>query len=111
MNWLKLDSEDKLQDILQESKNTNILVFKYSPGCIVNYVVKFLFEREWNEMEMKMKTYLLNIAENTGLSGKVEKITGITHESPQVFIFRDSTPVFNASHGRILFSEVRKFNN
>ncbi len=60
---------------------------------------------------MNVNILIMILAENTGLSGKVEKITGITHESPQVFIFRDSTPVFNASHGRILFSEVRKFNN
>lgn len=111
MKWLKLESEDKLNEILSESSNTNILVFKYSPRCIVNYIVKTLFEREWNEMEMKMKTYIVDVAENTGLSRKVENITGIIHESPQVFIFRNSTPVFSASHGKILFSEVRKFNN
>lgn len=111
MNWLKLDSEDKLSKIFKESNNTNILVFKYSPKCIVNYIVKTFFEREWNEMEMKMNTYLLNIVENKILSGEVEKITGIRHESPQVFIFRNSELVFNASHGKILFSEIRKFNN
>ena len=83
----------------------------FSPGNSVNYVVRFLLGREWNESEMNMKTYLADVDSNKSISAVIEKEFEINKESPQALIIDKGKVVFNVSYGRILFSELRKFSN
>lgn len=111
MNWIKADSVEKLDEIIAVSENEKVLVLKFSPKCSINYVVRFLLEREWHEGEMKMKTYLVNVVSNRDVSDKIENDTGIAHESPQALIIEKGKPVFSASHGRVVYSELKKYAN
>ncbi len=111
MNWIKADSADKLDEIIALSKNEKVLILKFSPKCSINYVVRFLLEREWNEGEMQMKTYIVDVLSNRELSDRMEKEFGVTHETPQAIILQNSQPVFTASHGKVIFSELRKYAN
>lgn len=111
MNWIKLENIDQIKEIEDLSEGQKVLLFKFSPGCAINYVVKNLLEREWAEGEMRMRTYLLDVADKKVLSAEISSRYSVEHESPQVIILEDSTPIFSASHGKILFSELRKFRN
>ncbi|NOS85180.1 MAG: DUF2847 family protein, partial [Ignavibacteria bacterium] len=84
---------------------------KFFPKCAINYVVRSLLEREWNEGEMQMKTYLVDVIANRELSDKIENEFGVTHETPQAIILQNSKPVSSASHGKVIFSELRKYAN
>jgi len=111
MNWIKIESSDIIEIIKQNSYSERVLIFKYSPNCSVSFVVKMLLEREWAENEMKMKTYMVDVVAFKKLSEQMESEFGIKHESPQVLIIENGKPVFSASHGAILYSEIRKFCN
>lgn len=111
MNWIKLDSLEKLEEMKTASENEKVLVLKFSPKCAINYVVRNLLEREWAEGEMRMKTYLLDVVADKSLSEQMEKDYGIDHESPQALIIQNGKVVFHASHGRVIYSELRKFAN
>ncbi len=111
MNWINLDSIDKINELKELSANQNVLVFKYSPKCVVNYIVRNLLEREWNEGEMNMKTYIVDVINYKDISKQIETDFDVNHESPQLLIIEKSKPVFTANHGRVLFSEIRKFAN
>lgn len=111
MNWINIDSSDKINEVKEISGSQKVMIFKYSPKCAINYIVRNLLEREWNGSEMLMKTYLVDVVSNKELSQKIEGEFGVSHESPQVLIIENSKPVFTASHGKILYSEIRKFAN
>jgi bacillithiol system protein YtxJ len=111
MNWISLDLPEKISEIKVISGNQRVLIFMFSPKDTVNYVVRFLLDREWNEDEMKMKTYVLDLAGTPELSNDIEKEFGVTTMAPQVLIIENGKAVFNASFGKILFSEIRKFSN
>ena len=111
MNWIKIDSTDTLDEMMNSSNEEKVLIFKFSPSCSVSYVVRNLLEREWNEKEMNMKTYMVDVISNRDISKKIEKEFKVRHESPQALIIEKSKPVFSADHGRILFSEIRKYAN
>ena len=111
MNWIKADSIEKIDEIKALSGSEKVLILKFSPKCSINYVVRFLLEREWNNGEMQMKTYLVDVLSNRELSDKIEKDFGVTHETPQAIILEKSKPVFSASHGKVIFSELRKYAN
>lgn len=111
MNWIKADSTKKIDEIKSLSGSEKVLILKFSPKCSISYVVRFLLEREWNEGEMQMKTYLVDVIANRELSDKIENEFGVTHETPQAIILQNSKPVFSASHGKVVFSELRKYAN
>lgn len=111
MNWIKADSTEKLDEIKELSKSEKVLILKFSTGCAVNYVVRNLLEREWVEGEMRMKAYIVDVLAAKEISKKIADYYKVEHESPQVLIVENGKPVFTASHGRVLFSEIRKHRN
>ncbi len=111
MNWIQIDSSEKINEIKELSGSQKVLILKYSPNCGISYIVRNLLEREWSEGEMRMKTYLLDVISNKDLSQKIESELGLVYESPQVLILEKSKPVFSASHGKVIYSEIKKFAN
>lgn len=111
MNWIKLDTPEKLEEMKTASENEKVLVLKFSPKCAINYVVRNLLEREWAEGEMRMKTYLVDVISGKSISDQLEKEYGVDHESPQALIIQNGKVVFHASHGRVIYSELKKFAN
>ncbi|MBE2218470.1 MAG: bacillithiol system redox-active protein YtxJ [Ignavibacteria bacterium] len=111
MNWIKLDSPEMLQEMKAASENEKVLVLKFSPKCAINYVVRNLLEREWAEGEMSMKTYIVDVISGKGISAQIEKDYGVDHESPQAIVIDKGKVVFHASHGKVIYSELRKFAN
>jgi len=111
MNWINADSTEKLDEIKELSNTEKVLILKFSSGCGVNYVVKNLLEREWVEGEMRMKTYIVDVLASKVLSNKIADDYGVKHESPQVLIIENGKPVFTASHGKVLYSEIKKHRN
>ena len=109
MNWINLDSTDKLNELKEISKDKKVLILKYSANSGVDYIVRSLLEREWNEGEMRMSTYLVDA--NNALAKQIESEFGLSNESPEVLILENSKPVFTAIHGKVIFSEIRKFAN
>jgi len=111
MNWINVDSIEKTGEIKELSKNHSVLIFKYSPRCIIDYIVRLLFQREWHEATMRMKTYLINVIEYKELSDKIANEFGVEHQSPQILIIENGKCIFSASHGKLKVSEIKQFAN
>ncbi len=111
MNWINIETEEKLWEIDEISINEKVLILKFSPGSVINFVVRRLLEREWAEGEMRMKTFLINADSNRELSESISEKYSVGRESPQIIIIDNRKPVFSASQGKILYSEIRKFRN
>ena len=56
---------------------------------------------QFGETHPDWPIYKLNVIERRELSDDVEDRLGIRHQSPQAFIIRDGSCVWNASHGDI----------
>lgn len=111
MNWINLDSKEQLNEVMELSKVKKVLIMKYSPSKGVDHIVMTLLEREWNEGEMRMKTYLLDTDVNVDLTKEIDSELNLTDETPQVLILENSKPVFDGLHGKIIYSEIRKYAN
>jgi bacillithiol system protein YtxJ len=111
MNWIKVETKENIADLKKISMNEKVLLFKFSPNCSINYIVKMFLEREWSNGEMKMNTYLVDIVSNKDISAEVAKEFGVEHESPQVLIISGGKADYAASHGKIVYSELKKFAN
>jgi bacillithiol system protein YtxJ len=53
----------------------------------------------------------VDIVSNKDISAEVAKEFGVEHESPQVLIISGGKADYAASHGKIVYSELKKFAN
>ena len=101
-NFFRIDDRAALDNLLSDSKQKTVLVFKHSNACPIS-------ARAYREMQkLEDQVNVLEIQAVPELSREVERLTGIRHESPQVILLRDGKAVWNASHFDVNAASVTK---
>jgi bacillithiol system protein YtxJ len=99
--FLKIDNHAALENLLTDSTNKPVIVFKHSNACPIS-------ARAYREMETLDNVNLLEVQSARAISNEVADLTGIRHETPQVIILRDGKAVWNASHFDVVAADVMK---
>jgi bacillithiol system protein YtxJ len=99
--FLKIDNHAALENLLTDSTNKPVIVFKHSNACSIS-------ARAYREMEKLDNVNLLEVQSARAISNEVADLTGIRHETPQVIILRDGKAVWNASHFDVVAADVMK---
>lgn len=100
-NFFKIDNHAALENLLTDSANKPVIVFKHSNACSIS-------ARAYREMEKVDDVNILEVQSSRAIANEVADLTGIRHETPQVIIFRDGKAVWNASHFDVVAADVRK---
>lgn len=93
------------QEVDAAFSEPSAIVFKHSTRCPIS-------ARAQGEMEQVdargpgAPVYRVDVNEQTELSNYVGERTGIEHQSPQVIVLRDGSPVWHASRMEIHADEV-----
>lgn len=100
--FLRIDDRATLDNLISDSKQKTVLVFKHSNACGVS-------ARAYREMEkLGDRVNLLEVQAVPDLSREVESLTGIRHETPQVILLRDGKAIWNASHFEVNADSVSR---
>ena len=97
-----IQSVNALEALMQTSHEQPVLFFKHSNACPIS-------SRAFGEFQKYLETAatdgvrhaLIVVQTARAVSNKLEELTGIQHESPQVIIVRDGKPVWDESHFRL----------
>lgn len=90
--FFRIDDRATLDNLITDSKQKTVLVFKHSNACGVS-------ARAYREMEkLEDRVNLLEVQAVPELSREIANLTGVRHETPQVILLRDGKAVWNASH-------------
>jgi bacillithiol system protein YtxJ len=108
INWSPLTREEQIEEIIAESKQKPVVIFKHSTSCSISATAKGRLERQWSESELEVKPYYLDLLAYRPISGLVARAFAIEHESPQLLLIRDGACVYDASHLGIRLEEVKK---
>lgn len=88
----RISDGQSLEEILARSTNEPVVLFKHSLSCPLSAAA-------YEEMlGLGSEVVLVEVQRARELSSEIEKRTGVTHESPQVIVFRNGKAVWNASH-------------
>lgn len=101
MNWISITSEEQIKDLLNTQQV--FAVFKHSTRCSISSMVKNRLERDWDS---ELPVYYLDLLSYRNVSNLIAQLSGVTHESPQLIVFKNGKPVFDASHTAISAFEV-----
>jgi len=108
MKWSELKTPQQVHQILQESKEKAVLIFKHSTRCNISRMALDRLERNWNESEMgHLKPYFLDLISYRDISNQVAEQFDVEHESPQVLIIDKGQAVYDQSHMGIDYRAIR----
>ncbi|RAV28728.1 bacillithiol system redox-active protein YtxJ [Sinomicrobium soli] len=100
LEWSPLVSLSQLDEVVKESTEVPVLIFKHSTRCGISRMAYKNFEREM-DAGAPVKLYYLDILNHRDVSGAVAERFGVIHESPQLLLLRNGKVVYNESHGAI----------
>lgn len=108
VGWRNLADLSQLNEIVAESTDKTVIVFKHSTRCGVSRMVLKQFETEF-DLHEKITPYFLDLLENRNVSNEIASRFGVFHQSPQLIVIKAGNAVFNDSHASIDASKLEQF--
>lgn len=66
-------------------------------------------ERNWDDAEMlAVKPYFLDLITYREISNRIAAVFDVEHESPQVLIIENEKSIYDVSHMRIRYEEIKE---
>ena len=97
---IEVTSTSQLKNLLEENKSTTLFLFKHSTRCPVSAMAFAEFER-FSASHPDVNCAFVKLIQNRDVSDLITELTGVTHQSPQIFLFDKGELVWNASHSDI----------
>lgn len=108
INWETLTDSAQLDQIIEESKERPVMIYKHSTRCGISSMALDRLERSWDESGDQIKAYYLDLLSYRQLSDQVAETFQVYHQSPQVILVRDGKAVYDDSHMSISFSALTR---
>jgi bacillithiol system protein YtxJ len=108
MNWRNLTDLGQLNEMVNESTEKPVLIFKHSTRCGISRNVLKRFENEF-DLDGKVIPYFLDLLEHRSISNAIANRFGIIHQSPQLIVIKDGNAIYDASHDSVDANSLEKF--
>lgn len=104
MNWIQLNDEGQLNEIVTKSQTKPQVIFKHSTRCSISAVALQRLQKA--QQPDGVDFYFLDLLAHRPLSNKVAEVFGVHHESPQVLLIKDGKCIFDESHLGISMNDI-----
>ncbi len=109
INWSPLTDQNQIQEIIEESKQKPVVIFKHSTSCSISATAKGRLERQWDSSGLEtVKPYYLDLLSFRPVSNQVAQVFEVEHQSPQLLLIRNGECQYDASHLSINLDSVKK---
>lgn len=108
MDWLALTEDNQLDEIVAESSDKPIIIFKHSTRCSISRMALKQFENEFNFQD-KFTPYFLDLLEYRPISNAIASRFEVMHQSPQLIVVKDGKAIYDASHSDIQSEDLKQF--
>ena len=99
--WHVLSETEQIDQLLQESEQQPVAIFKHSTRCGISRMVYKQFEKAYTLTDEQAKLYYLDLLNHRDVSNAVAEILQVPHESPQLIILKNREVVHQSSHHSI----------
>lgn len=107
-DWVQLEFEDQLNELIESSKERAVLFFKHSTRCSISSFALRNFESDWNK-DLPVTCVYLDLLAHRYLSNLLAEKTGIVHQSPQVVVLYKNQVIYHASHQNIDAEKISSY--
>lgn len=106
-DWKVLDTEAQLDQVIKDSHNKPVVLFKHSVTCGISAGAKHALESAWDFTPDELDFYYLDLLSFRPVSNKIAEIFKVIHQSPQVILIKDGKAVYDTSHHSISVAGLR----
>jgi len=106
MNWILLEDENQLDQIIAASTTAPQVIFKHSTRCGTSKMIKSRLER--NDNPSGINFYLVDLFKYRSISNKIASMFNVMHESPQILVINNGNCIYDESHSAIVFDEIEE---
>ena len=106
--WKILDKEEQLDQIVKDSYQKPVVLFKHSISCGISSMAKYQLEENWDFEDVDFDFYYLDLINYRPISNRIASDFGVIHQSPQIIVLKNGTAVYNTSHHNINISTLKK---
>lgn len=107
IKWIDLTDLGQLNQIIQDSAEKPVVVFKHSTRCSVSRMALKQFENEF-DLADQVDTYFLDLISYRDVSNEIASRFQVIHQSPQLVLIKEGKSVYDASHSDIDASELKE---
>lgn len=104
MNWIKLDSTELLNKLIQKSNKTPQIIFKHSTRCSISAMALGRLRSGIPGVDY----YILDLIAYRDISNLIAQEFSVAHQSPQLLIINKEKCIFDTSHFNISTSVIEK---
>ena len=105
--WQPLTQSEQLAELVRESYEQPVIIFKHSTSCSISAAAKGKVERQWADAGLgDTKLYYLDLLRFRPVSNEIAEKFGVRHESPQLLLIQDGECRYDASHMSIRLNDV-----
>jgi bacillithiol system protein YtxJ len=108
VTWRPLTDLGQLNEIINESTTTPVVIFKHSTRCSVSRMALRQFENEF-DLSTKVTPYFLDLLEHRGVSNEIATRFEVYHQSPQLLLIKDGKAIYNTSHSDIAAEDLKQY--
>jgi len=105
MEWIQLTSVDGLDQIVQDSADKPVLIFKHSTRCSISSTALNRLERGWDN-NSTIKAYFLDLITYRAVSNQIATTFGVAHQSPQALVIKEGACIYDSSHMSINAKDI-----
>ncbi len=103
MNWIKLEQESQLEQIVELSHTKPQAIFKHSTRCSISTVAK---NRLDNSSVDAVDFYYLDLLAFRNISSSIAEKFNVYHESPQIILIKNGECIYDESHSGINIQDI-----
>ena len=108
MEWISLKDSKQLDEIVAESKEKPVLIYKHSTRCSISRAAFDRLERKWDAAATGgVKRYFLDLISYRDISNRIAELFGVEHQSPQILVISNGRSVLDLSHYEIDFDQIK----
>jgi len=108
IDWRQLTDLRQLNEIINESSENPILIFKHSTRCGISRMVLRRFENEF-DLRQEITPYFLDLLAHRDISNAIAERFDVFHQSPQLIVIENGKAVYHTSHDTIEASKLEQF--
>ena len=106
-NWVALKEKNQLDELLESSKITPVLLFKHSTRCSISTMALNRLNQGLN-WSLKCNFSYLDLLSFRILSNQIANISKVEHQSPQAILIHKNNVLYSESHGAINANEINE---
>ncbi|MEM8526251.1 MAG: bacillithiol system redox-active protein YtxJ [Bacteroidota bacterium] len=100
-DWRVLNDLSQLDQIVKDSHDKPVVLFKHSIRCGTSSMIKHQLESGWDFSADDLDFYYLDLINYRAISNEIADRFGIVHQSPQIIVLKNGKATYDTSHHMI----------